>query len=188
MKKHDIPLPCTVDYPQLGKAFEDRKAKIKKGLIVEPKRHTFSEQSELDFEAIDLYKKIEAMDEQLAAWENRKLFVRFLKDEGRVTQYDLKNRYIDCFDDELYGLFIERYNNSLNGEKRELCWALKGIDFNNGRYSGHDESEITIKNLNLLLQGLDNQITTDKDQMTVAIAKAFKGLVEEMISAIDISE
>ena len=188
LKKHSIPLPCSVDYAQIEKSFDDRKLKIKNGLVNEPKRHTFSEQNELDTEALSLYKKIEAMDEQLVAWENRKLFVRFLKNEGRVTQYDLKNRYIDCFDDELYGLFIETYDNSLNGDRRELCWALNGIDFNNGRYSSQDEKIITIKNFKSLIQELEKQIETNQDQMAVAIAKAFKGLLEEKISTFEISE
>lgn len=183
LKKHSIPLPCSVDYAQIEKSFDERKVKIKNGLVDEPKRHTFSEQNELDAEALSLYKKIEAMDEQLVAWENRKLFVRFLKNEGRVTQYDLKNRYIDCFDDELYGLFLDTYNNSLNSDRRELCWALKGIDFNNGQFSTQEDRTITVKNFRLLLQELDNQIKTNADQMSVAIAKAFKELLEENISA-----
>ena len=183
LKKHSIPFPCSVDYDQIEKSFDDRKVKIKNGLVDEPKRHTFSEQNELDAEALSLYKKIEAMDEQLVAWENRKLFVRFLKNEGRVTQYDLKNRYIDCFDDELYGLFIEIYDSSLNGDRRELCWALKGIDFNNEQFSTQEDRAITVKNFRLLLQELDNQIKTNTDQMTAAIAKAFKELLDEKISA-----
>lgn len=188
LNDNHISLPCEVNYSQIEKAFDERKKKIKNGMIAEPKRRTFSEHNQLDSEAIGLYKKIEAIDEQLVAWENRKLFVRFLKNEGRVTQYDLKNRYIDCFDDELYGLFIETYDNSLNGDRRELCWALNGIDFNNGRYSSQDEKIITIKNFKSLIQELEKQIETNQDQMAVAIAKAFKGLLEEKISTFENSE
>lgn len=183
LKANHIQLPCVVDYIQIEKAFDERKQKIKNGLIDEPKRRTFSEHSQLDSEAITLYKKIENMDEQLVAWENRKLFVKFLNNEGRVTQYELKNRYIDCFDDELYDLFIATYNNSLNGDKRELCLVLKEINFNNSLYSSQDETKITIKNFKLLVQELDNQIEANTDQMAVAIAKAFKGLLEEKISS-----
>ena len=188
LNKNHISLPCDVNYPQIEKAFDDRKKRIKDGLIDEPKRRTFSELSQIDPDALTLYNKIEAMDEQLVAWENRKLFVRFLRNEGRVTQYDLKNRYIDCFDDELYRLFVDTYNNSLNGDRRELCWALKGIDFNNGRYSTQEDRAITIKNFRLLLQELDGQIKTNTDQMTTAIAKSFRELLEEKISAFSDSE
>lgn len=188
LNENHISLPCEVNYSRIEKAFEKRKKRIKEGLIDEPKRHTFSEHSQLDPEAIPLYKKIEAMDEQLDAWKNRKLFIKFFNKEGRVTQYDLKNRYIDCFDDELYGLFIATYNKSLNSDRRELCWALNGIDFNNGRYSSQDEKIITIKNFKLLIQELEKQIETNQDQMAVAIAKAFKGLIEEKISTFENSE
>ena len=188
LNQNHISLPCDVNYPQIEKAFDDRKKRIKDGLIDEPKRRTFSEQDQLDLDALTLYNKIIAMDEQLVAWENRKLFVRFLRNEGRVTQYDLKNRYIDCFDDELYRLFVDTYNNSLNGDRRELCWALKGIDFNNGRYSTQEDRAITIKNFTLLLQELDGQIKTNTDQITTAIAKSFRELLEEKMSAFSDSE
>lgn len=114
------------------------------------------------------------------------VIIRFIAPAFReicIDQYDLKNRYIDCFDDELYRLFVDTYNNSLNGDRRELCWALKDVDFNNGRYSTEEDRAVTIKNFRLLLQELDGQIKTNTDQMMTAIAKSFRELLEEKISS-----
>lgn len=185
LKTHNIPLPCEINYLKIEEGFNARRLKIRNGDIEEPMRRTFSELTSLDPEAIDLYKKIESMDEQIYAWSNRNLFIDFLKGEGKITHYDLKNKYIDSFDDELFELFFSVYDKALNGEKRELCWVLTGMNFNNNRYSDKKDKAITIKNFNLLINEIDNEINTNKDQMSVAIAKAFKSLLEEKITQLD---
>jgi hypothetical protein len=88
MKEHDISLPCEVDYKKIDFGFEKRKKGIKEGSIREPKKRTFSENGQLDSEAVELYKKIELMDNQLYAWDNKRLFIAYLNGENKISYYD----------------------------------------------------------------------------------------------------
>ncbi|MBQ9167118.1 MAG: hypothetical protein IJX67_01755 [Oscillospiraceae bacterium] len=185
LKKHGISLPCEVDYSKIDQGLELRKAKMRNGEIPAGKRRTFTEDSQIEAEAIPLNKKIEAMDEQIYAWSNRQLFIAFLNHEGKISHYDLRNRYIDAFDDMLLALFVRAYNEAENGEKRELCWALTGIDFNHKDYSSLTDKVLSKKNFGLLLAQIEREAATTKDQMAAVIAKSFIPLIEEKIVQFD---
>lgn len=181
MKEYNIPLPCNVDYKKIDAGFEKRKKGIKEGSINEPKRHTFSEIGQLDLEAVELYKKIELMGKQLYAWENRHLFIAYLKGEKTIAYYDLKNKALETFDEELMELFLKKYNEVRNGRKRELSWALDGFYFDDHNYSTKYDVEVTVQNLRTLIEKIKTTITTDADKMSNAISRSFIKLLNEKV-------
>lgn len=188
MKKYDISLPCDVDYTMIEAGFEKRKNGIRAGKISEPKRHTFSEKSQLDSEAYEVYDKIELMDDQLYAWKNRDFFIAYLNDEDKISYYDLKGRYLESFDDELFKLFFKKYIAATNSKKREMCQALDDIYFDNQQYSKKCDLEVTAKNLKLLIENIKSTILTDTDKMSNAISTLFIELlinkVEQILKSI----
>lgn len=181
LKEYDIGLPCEVDYKRIESAFEERKIKIESGEVEEPIRRTFTQKSQIDSEAIGLYQNIEFMDNQIFAWKNRQLFVSYLNDEGEITKFDLKNKYLKSFDNDLLDLYIEKYKSAQNGDKRELCWVVVGFYFNDSNCSTRDDIELTILNFKLLLSKIETIISTDTDKISVAIAKSFVKLLNEKI-------
>jgi len=183
MKSHGISLPCEVDYKKIDIGFEKRKNEIKKGLISEPKRRIFSEKEQLDSEAVELYKKIELMNNQLHAWNNRRLFITYLNDKN-ISHYDLKNKILESFDEELLDLFFEKYNKVQNGEKRELHWTLDGFCFDDQNYSTKCDIAMTVQNLKTLVEKIKAAITTGGDKMSNAISKAFIKLLNDKIEQI----
>ncbi len=185
LKIHDFSLPCDVDYEKIEDAFDIRKSKIRNGEITEPNRHKFSENNELDAEAIQLYKKIEKVESQIYVWSNRQLLISYFKQEKNANRYNLRNLCLDVFDEYLYNLFIKIYDGSLNGDKRDLCWILTGIDFYNNNFSNQDDKKTTAEYFEKLIKHLDEQIDENKDQMTTAISKQFETILEEKIKLLN---
>lgn len=181
MKEHDISLPCEVDYKKLELGFEKRKISIKEGSISEPKRGTFSENGQLDSEAVKLYKKIVLMDDQLYAWDNRRLFIAYLNGKNKILYLDLKNKVLESFDEELLELFFEKYNEEQNDKKGELSWVLDGFYFAGQNYSTKDDVEVTVQNLKTLIEKIKATITTDADKMSNAISKSFIKLLNDKV-------
>lgn len=181
MKEYEISLPCEVDYKKIDVGFEKRKKGIKEGSISEPQRRTFSEIGQLDSEAVDLYKKIELMDNQLYAWDNRRLLITYLNGENKISYYDLKNKVLESFDEELLELFLKKYNEVQNGEKRELCLTLDGLCFDDQNYCTKYDVGVTVQNLRTLVVKIKATITTGADKMSNAISKSFIKLLNDKV-------
>lgn len=188
LKINEIPLPSKVDYVMIDQGLEKRKVSIRNGVIEEPKRLTFSQVDNIDSEAISLYKKIERMEAQMYAWDNRNLFIAFLTGAKKVSYYELKHKCLDYFDDYLFDLFINRFVGCSNGEKRELCWAFDGLVFNDSQYSDASNMQVSIINTKRLLKEMKLQTENTTDHMSVAIAKSFKKLLEEKIESMESTE
>lgn len=184
MKEYDIFLPCEVDYKKIELGFEKRKKGIKEGSIRELKRRTFSENGQLDSEAVELYKKIELMDNQLYAWDNRRLFIAYLNGKDKISYYELKNKVLESFDEELLELFFKKYNEVQNGQKREMCLTLDGFYFGAQNYSTKHDVEVTVKNLKTLVEKIKTTIATDADKMSNAISKSFIKLLHDKVDEI----
>ena len=188
LKHHGIPLPCEVDYNAIDCGLEMRKQRIRNGEIQPVTRRSFLEKHQLDSEAWPIYQKIEAMDDQLVAWENRRLFISFIKGDGKFSKYDFKGMYIDAFDDELLSLFVSAYQKADNGEKRELALILLGINFTDNTYSSLVDKEKTRENFNKLLVKLCPKHRTIKDQISGIITKHFEEQLKQKIVQLDMPE
>jgi hypothetical protein len=187
MKEHDISLPCEVDYKKIDFGFEKRKKWIKEGSVNEPRRCTFSENGQLDSEAVELYKKIELMDNQLYAWDNRRMFIAYLRGESKISYYDFKNKVMESFDDELLELFFKKYSEVQNGLKRELGWTLDGFNFYDQNYCTKYDEEVTVQNLKTLIEEIKTTITTDADKMSNAISKSLIKLLNDKVDRTSLS-
>lgn len=185
LKFHGFALPCDVDYSKIDHAFDIRKTKIRNGEVKEPQRRRFSELNELDPEAIDLYRKIENVDTQMYVWTNRQSFISYLKKEKNISRYNLKGMCLDVFDEHIFDLFLKLYDKSLNGDKRDLCWVLNGIDFYNDTFSSKEDQKITAEYFDRLIKHLGNQSQDCEDQMENAIAQQFIKILEEKIDLLE---
>ena len=121
----------------------------------------------------------------MRAWENQQLFKKYLLDSEGIHRYDLKNKYLESFDDELLNLFIKTYNTSKNGKKSELILVLKGFVFDSSQYSSYEQQNTTIKNLKVLLQRIQNQNNKSSDNMSVAVDRSAAEAIEEIINRLE---
>lgn len=185
IKEYKISLPCDVDYSKIKEGFEKRKQKIKRGIIEEPPKYTFISNSQIDEEAYELNMEIENLDYKMRAWENQQLFKKYLLDSEGIHRYDLKNKYLESFDDELLNLFIKTYNTSKNGKKSELILVLNGFVFDSSQYSSYEQQNTTIKNLKVLLQRIQNQNNKSSDNMSVAVDRSAAEAIEEIINRLE---
>lgn len=177
MKLYKIPLPEEIDYNKIKNGFDTHRSKIRNGSMKEPRRYTFSEENQLDPEAVDIYKEIEKLDYQISTWENRNQLILYLEDKNEVSQYDLKNKVVDSFDDSLLDLFADRYNKSTNAKRRELSWVIGGIDFYDFTFSTKNDMDITKNNLKRLSEKVKEIADLDIDKISVAISESF---IEEL--------
>lgn len=188
MKKYDVSLPCEVDYQKLNSGFDERSLKVKNGDIQEPKKRTFTDNDQIDTEAIPLNAKIEKMGTLMYVWENRRLLISYLQNPETTTYYKLNNLCIEAFDNELYQLFIKKYTSALNGDKRELSLMLLNLDFFNSHYATPDDQNVTLNSFHALIDELANLCTTSSDGLCTAIHKQFISMLENKIKEVDGSD
>ena len=186
MKKHGISFPCEINYQKIDQGLDKRFESVRNGSVQEPKKHTFTENSQIDDDAITINAKIEKMGERMYAWENRRLFISYLRGDIGVSQYSLKNICIEAFDDDLYRLFTTRYASSTNGDKVEICRALLGVDFNNSHYSTPADQETTLKNYHSLISMLKGLSVDSDATIDNAIHKSLMNNLEKHVTEMSI--
>lgn len=180
----EIELPCTVDYKKIEEGLKHRKNSIKAGLITEPDKRIFTEDGQLDAEAVQLNRQIEAMDEFLHALANRNKYMMYLHQNDNVNRYDIKGIVLSSFDDELLALFIQKYTSSDNSSKRELALSLIGLSFSDSTYSSADEIATSIRNFRLLIHRVDQICQDEQDKIAIVISKSFLEKINETIDAL----
>ena len=177
-------LPCDIDYSKINEGFESRKNRILNFEIQEPKRRTFSEKSEIDEEAYNLYDNIEELDKKLYVLENRRELLEFLKSDGIKNLYNFKRKLIGDFDAEMLDLFYQKYLKCDNSMKRDMCFMLLDISFCDNHYLNNDEVKETVKNLTELKNRIENCYQTKKDYITAAINKSFGNKINNKVTEI----
>lgn len=184
LKISSVSLPCDVDYSKIESGFEIRKKWILDFKTIEPKRQTFSEKSQIDEEAYSLYENIEKFDSMMYALEPRKEFKKYLESTDSKNTYDFRHKPIGCFDKNLMEMFCQKYYQSNNASKREMCFTFLDIDFRDNEYPDYDVKE-TIANLRELQNRLNNSEQNKKDCITAAINKSFYDKIDSKISEIE---
>lgn len=184
LKISSVSLPCDVDYSKIESGFEIRKKWILDFKTIEPKRQTFSEKSQIDEEAYSLYENIEKFDSMMYALEPRKEFKKYLESTDSKNTYDFRHKPIGCFDKNLMEMFCQKYYQSNNASKREMCFTFLDIDFRDNEYPDYDIKE-TIANLRELQNRLNNSEQNKKDCITAAINKSFYDKIDSKISEIE---
>lgn len=184
LKISSVSLPCDVDYSKIESGFEIRKKEILDFGTIEPERQSFSEKSQIDKEAYSLYDNIEKFDSMMYALEPRKEFKKYLESTDSKSTYDFKHKLIGCFDKNLMEMFYQKYLQSNNASKREMCFTFLDIDFRDNEYTDYDVKE-TIANLRELQNRLNNSEQNKKDCITSVINKSFCDKIDSKISEIE---
>ena len=107
LHKNAVPLPCEVDYHMLETGLGIRKQKLRDGHLTEPKRQNDVGPNEIDEEARPLFRSIEMIYNQIVAWQTRRMFLQFITGQGNVSAYDIRDKYMDCFDDDFHQQFFQ---------------------------------------------------------------------------------
>lgn len=184
LKISSVSLPCDVDYSKIESGFEIRKKEILDFGTIEPERQSFSEKSQIDKEAYSLYDNIEKFDSIMYALEPRKEFKKYLESTDSKSTYDFKHKLIGCFDKNLMEMFYQKYLQSNNASKREMCFTFLDIDFRDNEYPDYDVKE-TIANLRELQNRLNNSEQNKEDYITAVINKSFCDKIDSKISEIE---
>ncbi len=177
LKENSIELPCEVSYDRMEDGFKLRLKEIKQGDVSEPRCHMFEEGNYIDVDAHYLFKQMEKLDNQMIAWENRRLYIKFLDGGIAESGYFHKGLCIDEFDDELLELFKKRYATSLNENKQELARSLLGLVFDESNFSTGDNLKKSRENFTRLIEWLNSQKTNDK--ITRVINTSFAAKIQE---------
>lgn len=175
LRINSIELPCTINYQELEKGYKKRIEMIKKNIITEPNHHTFTENSQIDPEAITLNGLIKKTDDILYAWNNRNELISFLNCKPTETGRRIRGLYLEEFDDELLDIFEKRYSHACNADKREYALALLDMSFNSSTYSTKDNIAKTRNNFKKLIEWLNSQQSDDSITMLIN-----KSLVEKI--------
>lgn len=187
LNKHNIPLPCDIDYSKLYTGFKTRENAIKAGSIEEPRNPTFlspDQVMELCEEAKILYKEIEMMQDRKAAWEYRRVLINYLKAPDSTDNSKLRRQCIVSFDNELLELFVSAYKTASNSQKRELYQTLNGITFDYHYVSRSQDILETVNNLRGFVAALSEMLTTEKDSFAKYIINETIVHVNEMANRI----
>ena len=177
LKEYSIELPCEVSYNRMEDGFKQRIKGIKWGDVSEPRCHTFADGSQLDEDARHLYRQIEKLEDQMSAWENRRLYIGFLNGGIAESGYFRRGLYIDEFDDELLEIFKEQYAKASNEDKREFARSLLGLVFDYSSCSTEENKNNTRANFRRLIEWLNSQDTDDG--ITKIINKSFAEQIQE---------
>ena len=187
LETYNVPLPVEVDFTAIESGLNARLKQIQDGLIEEPKKGTFlppEEVKQLHPTAQSIYNTIELEDDRRSAWETRLAVIQKLKNFEGVNIYIYKSRSIVSFDDEFYNAFYDAYVKADNGDKRDLYLLLKAIDFTNTIISSVSDFEITIKNLEELLEKIKDLYATVTDAFAKAIINSTIIHIPEIIEEI----
>ncbi len=184
LRKYHIPFPCDVNYLRIESGFMLRRGKILSGTVIEPKRQTYTEKSEIEEEAYDLYRRIELLDEDIVLAKNRLMFEKYLRHDPNISAYSLKGLNIGRFDLELAKLFLETYCSGQNYWRRETSRVLLNLGFKDTIFINQDDKNITVENLSYLIQKLQEQTGTLNDCISIAINNSFTEYLSEFIEQI----
>ncbi len=192
LKQKNIDLPCDIDYSKIANGVEKRKALIRNGKVNEPPRLRDAKTNYIDEEAKSIAEEISLCDLLIYSWKSRRDFISFLKSEKGYSRYGLKGQLLDCFDDELLNLFIEKYDSAPNGDKREYNWALLDFDFykqynNQNNKTIANNIQTTLSNLNKLKEHIEKNLKQNSDSIgqfiDTSLIENIKGKIEEIKTA-----
>lgn len=177
-----------IDYLKIENGLYNRIEKIKTGKIEEPRKRTFILPETLqDFDPIAkrIYKNIELEDDRKSSWLLRLNVINDIKNFTGMYTYTFKNQSIVSFDDELLNTFFTAYAKADNADKRELYFLIKDLDFANVNISKDQDIELTIKNMNCLIEKLQELSNETSDIMTKIIINSTINGISENIGKVE---
>lgn len=185
LKSIDESLIKDIDYEKIEKGLDKRIQKIRSGEVNEPQRHTLAENHTIDSRAISINQKIENLYSKLPAWKGYDKFIDFLNDESENWYSYTYINCIDVFDNKLRSLFLNRFVNCSNEEKRILSRFLLELPLDNRYYSTPYDISISIKNLKIISKRISDLITDGEDLITLYLLKTLKTQLDQKILTIE---
>ena len=173
LRQNEANLPCEIDYLKIEEGFDKRLELIRKGIIEEPPKHTFTTNDYIDEEAISLNNKIENLDVKQEVWENYRNLRGYILKRSGTTPYKLSGIIIDVFDEDLLSHFFEDYKISDNGRKRELARVILNLRISDKYYSSKEEITESITNLERLAEQLNTLVPIETDTISAIILRKF---------------
>ena len=175
-----IKLPCRVEYDGVEQGLNNRIEKIKAGAIEEPECHNFTEKNEIDEEAWPIYVRIKDIEQLIAAWKQRKVYLDYLLGEEIDDMRAISRLCFEEFDKELLCAFEGRYSRARNYEREDLARSLLNMSFIFPERIHKDSA--TIKNLESLKKWIKSQDINDS--IAKLIDQSFVDKIEEMINGL----
>lgn len=186
LKAYEIATPVEINYGNVSKGIDIREEMMKRGEITEDHSSTFilpEVLNKMEPEALELYQRVERLEERCEAWNNRRNFIAFIKKEN-TERHELKHQYLISFDDELLAIFFEAYKSPENGHKRELILALKDFIYNDKSVTSDKDLQVTIDNIKKLESMIRGLLDSEQDAIArVSISETIKAL-EEFVKAL----
>ena len=173
LRENQFSFPCDASYSKLEDGLDIRRQKLRDNAIQEPKQRNNVETHEIDEEAIPIYQSISRLHNQLASWKTRRMFLQFINGEGHITAYDIRDTYMDCFDDTFHKAFLTAFKRVSNQKRREMCNILIRMDFHNERFSSIADQRITLQNLESLAAEVQELLSTFSDEILKALTTSF---------------
>ena len=173
LRENQFSFPCDASYSKLEDGLDIRRQKLRDNAIQEPKQRNNVETHEIDEEAIPIYQRISRFRNQLASWKTRRMFLQFINGEGHITAYDIRDTYMDCFDDTFHMAFLTAFKRVSNQKRREMCNILIRMDFHNERFSSIADQRITLQNLESLAAEVQELLSTFSDEISKALTTSF---------------
>lgn len=170
LSKYNIIPPVRIDYQRIAQALDYRFSQIMLGMINEPTSFKEVERSDVDIRAINLLAKIDRFENRITAAKNREKFIRFLSGSSTITSNSLLFHCIEEFDDEFYGIFLQRYQEASNSNKRNYGNVLLKVNFSVKEYSSKENQQRTKENFIKLAEQLEH--ATPEDQIARVINKS----------------
>ena len=181
LREYSIELPCEVSYHKMEEGLRQRIQKIKAGELIEPRCHTFAEYDQMDEEAHQLYKMARRLNDQIVAWDYRRLFIEYISAPFDSLGFFQRGYMIDEFDKDLLNLFIERFSDASNGAKKEYANALMGLVFDSTSCSTTENMIASKENFMTLVEWLQSKESHDTIE-TIIIASFIRKINIEIVN------
>jgi hypothetical protein len=185
---YGVRLPIEINYNEIIDGLNIREKRIMSGEINEPKKYTFIDENtlkDIHSDAVKLYRKIEKIDNNIIAWDNRRNLMSYLDNRENYSRNDFGANLILSFDNELATKLLDRYFSSNNRNKRELALVFEKLVFDDVRYSNVEDITDSRNEFERIKEILLARILSENDEITKVIMYEFIKLINNKIDKFD---
>ena len=179
-----------VDYSKIENGFDNRIVKIREGKIIEPERHSsLAYDSHIDHLAMPIWNKIFHLKDKYIAWDGYEEISNILKEETHDWAIIRKYNTIDVFDDSLFKLFVQKYNNSSHYDKKGLIRMLCELKLDDSNCSTESQIQESKNNLEKVLCYIREKINEKPDDIILlSVLKSCEKELKELLNESDTNE
>lgn len=182
LKDFEYEIQCEISYEKMMLGLKKKKDKIIHQNYKEPRRGTFISNNRLKVlgnDAVKLNEQIEMFDDKVDAWNERNNIINSLNSDCDFT--GLFHKTVDCLDDELTSTIFEAYKNNDNYNRREIERLFNSLQFDNQYCSNESDKQITLKNMNMLIEKITSINNDEPDKFNEIVHKEFLKIIDKKI-------